>query len=51
MVEQFWALGPEISRKGKYYYSGVCVVVSGFRWGLGWSKMIEIEIRDTLKVS
>ena len=27
------------------------MVVWEFRWGLGWSKMIEIEVGDTLKVS
>ena len=30
---------------------GVCMVVWGFRWGVGWSQMIEIEVGDTLKVS
>ena len=30
---------------------GVCMVVWGFRWGLGWSQMIEIEVGDSLKVS
>ena len=51
MVEQFWVLGPEISRKEKYYYLGVGMVVSVIKWGLEWSKMIEIEVGDTFKVS
>ena len=31
--------------------NAVCLVVWEFRWGLGQSQMIEIEVRDTLKAS
>ena len=33
------------------YIWGVCMVVWGFRWGPGWSQMVEIEVGDTLELS
>ena len=52
MVEQFGLLGLRKKPVGENAdIWGVCMVVLGFRWGLGWSQMVEIEVGDTIKLS